>query len=186
MRANGWDPSPSGDANVERPRSAVPRGVWLLLGVAAALLLTTQLWGLSAFGSLPERVPTHYGPNGAPDAWAQRSPGAVFQGLWVGAGILSAFTVLIVFLDRMPQHYGTTQLTGERYARSTVAVRWFLGAMCLALAATLALATTSAWRGNAGSFPFEVLPVAIVAVVGVPWLIVAMGRDTAASPPGRE
>jgi hypothetical protein len=40
----------------------------LLLGIATAIALTGLLWP-----SLPERVPTHFGFSGAPDAWGAKS-----------------------------------------------------------------------------------------------------------------
>lgn len=70
------------------------RPLWLAYPVAAAILLGTQVYGLSIYPDLPETIPTHWGPSGAPDAFDAKSPGTVFGMLWVGLGM----TVLMAFL----------------------------------------------------------------------------------------
>lgn len=68
--------------------------LWLAYPVAAAILLGTQVYGLSLYPDLPDPIPTHWGPSGAPDAFDAKSPGTVFGMLWVGLGM----TALMAFL----------------------------------------------------------------------------------------
>lgn len=68
--------------------------LWLAYPVAAAILLGTQVYGLSLYADLPDPVPTHWGPSGAPDAFDAKSPGTVFGMLWIGLGL----TALMAFL----------------------------------------------------------------------------------------
>ncbi|WP_372697031.1 DUF1648 domain-containing protein [Arthrobacter sp. JSM 101049] len=68
--------------------------IWLTYPLAVVVLLGTQLYGLSIYAGLPETIPTHWGPSGAPDAFDAKSPGTVFGMLWIGIGM----TVLMAFL----------------------------------------------------------------------------------------
>lgn len=68
--------------------------IWLAYPLAVAVLLGTQVYGLSLYADLPDPVPTHWGPSGAPDAFDAKSPASVFGMLWIGLGM----TVLMAFL----------------------------------------------------------------------------------------
>jgi uncharacterized membrane protein len=63
---------------------------------AAALICLGFVWFYTAsrFGLMPERIPTHFGPGGAPDAWSVKSFGSVFMLLMIGTVVwLSMFLV---------------------------------------------------------------------------------------------
>lgn len=68
--------------------------LWLAYPLAAVILVGTQVYGLSLYAEMPDPVPTHWGPSGAPDAFDAKSPAAVFGMLWVGLGM----TLLMAFL----------------------------------------------------------------------------------------
>lgn len=72
--------------------------IWLTYLLALAILIGTQLYGLSLYAALPETIPTHWGASGAPDAFAAKSPSSVFSMLWIGAGgiVLMAFIAAVV------------------------------------------------------------------------------------------
>lgn len=77
-------------------RAARPRA-WLPFLVAVAVGVALLVWSALALPGLPERIPTHWGPDGAPDAWSDKSFGAVAAGPLIGLGT-AAFMALIAAL----------------------------------------------------------------------------------------
>lgn len=65
--------------------------------VTAVLGLALIAWVLLALPGLPERIPTHWGPDGTPDAWSDKSFGAVAAGPLIGLGT-AAFMALVAAL----------------------------------------------------------------------------------------
>ena len=61
---------------------------WLVLLVGAVFLVWACANGVSVYGRLPDRIPTHFGPSGAPNAWAAKGILSVFGLLIAGAALL--------------------------------------------------------------------------------------------------
>ncbi len=53
--------------------------------------------GAVLYPSLPQTIPTHWGPGGTPDAWSQKSFLSVFQMPLVSAGLWLLFVVMPLF-----------------------------------------------------------------------------------------
>mgnify|MGYP003601475054 CR=1 FL=1 len=163
----------------ERPRTPVPAGVWLLLALAWAVLIGTQLWGLMAYGSMPNPIATHFELDGTPDAYAPLSPFAAFGPLWIFGCVGALLTALVIWVDRMPQHFGSLQLRGEAYARSTRAGRWFISVLLLTISVLIAFSCLSSWFGGPTQwFAWTMVPTLAVVVIGIPWMIRYMGAAT--------
>ena len=60
----------------------------LLLLLGAAVLLLVFYQGLALYPRLPDRIPTHFGLTGEPDAWSAKIPLTAFGTLIVAAGLL--------------------------------------------------------------------------------------------------
>ncbi|MBD4578554.1 DUF1648 domain-containing protein, partial [Xanthomonas citri pv. citri] len=67
---------------------------WLPFLLAAVLCLALLGWALVALPGLPERVPTHWGVDGRPDAWEDTSFGTVAAGPLIGLG-MTGFLALV-------------------------------------------------------------------------------------------
>lgn len=67
-------------------------GVAMLVGVF--FLAWAWMDGISMYGKLPDRVPTHFGPSGAPDGWAAKSVFSVYGLLIMGAVMLVVMAVV--------------------------------------------------------------------------------------------
>jgi uncharacterized membrane protein len=52
-----------------------------------SLALATLAWAVWAYGSLPERIPLHFGIDGTPDRWGERSMGRWLLLPLVGVGV---------------------------------------------------------------------------------------------------
>jgi len=120
---------------------------WLLLYVAIAV--ATAIAVLVIWPSVPDRVATHTGLNGMPDAWADKGPGAVLPLLgsqWVLLGTF-ALTILIVRhakrqIDASDPEASREQ--GRRFRRISSALLLFGGA---ALGALMGVLTVSTFLG---------------------------------------
>lgn len=73
----------------------VRSGIALLVGLF--FLVWAYMDGISVYGRLPDRIPTHFGPGGAPDGWAGKGVFPVF-GLLIMGGVL---LVVMAFVSRL-------------------------------------------------------------------------------------
>ncbi len=96
MGENSGGDYPAG-VNLEALTAAVKvararAGVAIIVGV----FFLAWAWrdGISIYGKLPDRVPTHFGPGGAPDGWAAKSVFSVYGLLIMGAVTLVAMAVV--------------------------------------------------------------------------------------------
>lgn len=168
-----------GSGQSERPRTPVPGGVWLLIALAWAVLIGTQLWGLTVYGSMPDPIATHFELDGTPDAYSPLSPFSAFGPLWIFGGICALLTALVIWVDRLPQHFGSTQLQGGAYIRSTRAGRWFISALLLTVSLLIAFSSLASWLGGPTQwFAWTMIPTIAVVVIGIPWMIRYMGAGT--------
>lgn len=78
-----------------RPRIDMPASrldIWLDVASTVGLVLTVAIVALS-WGSLPERVPTHFGLSGAPNAWGSKNSILLFVVIpvviYFGLGLLT-------------------------------------------------------------------------------------------------
>ncbi len=71
----------------------------LFAGMAVLVLLLSWITTIWIFPSLPERLPTHFGPSGLPDAFGEKSWGTVF----VLPLLQAVISVVLWWLYRHPQ-----------------------------------------------------------------------------------
>jgi uncharacterized membrane protein len=84
----------------------MPRGIWLVLEIAGFCGLVA-IWAiaLASYGSLPERIPTHFGLSGEPDGYGGKGFLLVLVG--VQTLLYGLLSVVPCFPDRI-------QVLGER------------------------------------------------------------------------
>lgn len=154
--------------------------IWLTYLVGLAILVGTQLYGLGLYAGLPETIPTHWGPSGAPDAFADKSPGTVFGMLWVGAGmiVLLAFIAAVVPAmspaRRKRSEYGLVRREGM--IRGTIGA---LGSTSIALAAVFAGLALEGWlrpEHVGGWFAVFLAPILLVPIGWAMWRGSRWGR----------
>ncbi len=77
----------------------------IFLGLAWLVLLGTGIFALLQYGNLPDRIQTHFGLSGIPDAFNDKSVGAFFLPFFIGA-------VLTVGLSALYRHPRYTNIPG--------------------------------------------------------------------------
>ena len=149
-------------------RRARPKA-WLPFVVTAALGLALIAWALLALPGLPEQIPTHWGPNGSPDAWAGTSFGTVAQGALIGLGGtagLAAVAALVPALSPAPHdRSGWARVRGDGLHFGMVsALGWISLLILLAAAPT----TVHVLLGRTAGLPWWLMPLVFtVLMVGV-------------------
>lgn len=95
---------------MSRPIINVPKEPldWFLEGVAWIAVLAMFAYPFYHYGSLPDKIPTHFGPNGQPDAYGAK------RSIWA-LPIISLITFLIfIVLNRKPHIFNyPTKITEE-------------------------------------------------------------------------
>ena len=69
-------------------------------------------YGATIYESLPDPVPTHWGPGGSPDDWSPKSFGSVFFAPLVGAGVC-IFLALVTAAHRTAHYQGIRPTEAE-------------------------------------------------------------------------
>ena len=65
--------------------------VWIVDGLCGALLIGITIWVACRYGSLPDRIPIHYGADGVVDGYGAKSMIWVLVAMaWIEVGIMSA------------------------------------------------------------------------------------------------
>lgn len=150
----------------ERPKFQIPLQPMDYVLEVLAILGLIFLFGSSAFyySELPEQIPTHFGPNGAPDGFGSKTT------LWllpvIGLLIYSFMTVI----NRRPEGFNyLVKITPENAERQyTLATRMVrrLKTFVVLLFAYLAWRTISIANGEADSLHWWLLPVVMGATLG--------------------
>lgn len=120
---------------------------WLPHWIAALLVAAFYSYGASVYGSLPDPVPTHWGPNGTPDSWEAKSFGSVFLPLNVAAGMCLFLALAAAAVPAMtPQESQASpweECRREGSIRGTVLA---VGMCSLAVTGIIGALTVAGWR----------------------------------------
>ncbi|WP_443346954.1 DUF1648 domain-containing protein [Arthrobacter rhombi] len=148
-------------------------GIWLTYLVGLLILLATQLYGLSLYAGLPETVPTHWGPSGAPDAFADKSPGAVFGMLWIGAGVIVVLAFIAAVVPAMsPARSRASEYRRVRREGMIRGTMNALGVASIALAAVFSSLALQGWlrpEHVGGWFAVFLAPILLVPIGWAMW-----------------
>ncbi|WP_115686132.1 DUF5808 domain-containing protein [Corynebacterium senegalense] len=102
-RAEGWfDGVPTAvTGSVSSAREPRDRRVpWVCVAAALAVIAASALYRWWRFDDIPERFPTHFGPDFQPDAFADKTPLAVFQGSLFALALQLVMAVSVAALTR--------------------------------------------------------------------------------------
>lgn len=148
---------------------------WLNVGVVVGLWIAS-IW---AWPHLPDPIPTHFGLDGRPDAWA--SP-TLLRWMLVPTVALVAFAGFIALgrlAARSPRHVkllGGLRLSdvdAEHRPRVLAAFQGFLDLLATEMLAILALVQWAAWKGAMGeSAQGLLLAVLMLSLIASPFLLV--------------
>jgi uncharacterized membrane protein len=127
------------EVEVSSEPERLPWFMWLWPGPFVALAATAA-YLRSNWDRIPERFPTHWGINGQPDGWTQRTFGGVYGSLILGAQIVALVSVIA-----LAGWYGARR-SSLRPAIAGIAIAAEYSITCLIVAAALApLVSTPLW-----------------------------------------
>ncbi len=142
-----------------------------LNGIGVVLLLVLIAVPILIYGDLPEEIPTHFGANGKPDDFNQKSHIFVLPCV-----ILLLFTGLF-WLAYQPHLYNytvkITEENAERQYRNASRMMRFLNLSVLVLFAYIEASTISTALGYSEGLSAWFLPVILVLMVGLPIYFIA-------------
>ena len=157
-----------------RPVLSIPRSVGeVLLEVAAAAGLALMIGGLASFwGSIPDRVPLHFGITGAPDRWG--SKGELLILLAVSLALYTGLT----FISRIPHHFNypwqiTEANAREQYRLSRLLVTG-LKAIVVWMFTSILWGTVEVALGRRDGLDVFALPVSLLLIFG--WMGLQLAR----------
>lgn len=153
------------DVDAERTALRRLRWPWPPFVLAALLGLGVLGWTVTALPGLPDQVPTHWGLDGRPDAWAEKSFGTVGGGAVVALGMTLLFAFLAALLPAMSPVPATA--TPWRRIRQAGVVRGSqagLGWSCLLVSLVLLPTTVEVLADGAWHAPWWLMPLALTAL----------------------
>jgi uncharacterized membrane protein len=142
---------------------------------SAAVLLLMAAGLFATWGSLPERVPMHFGWSGAPNGWG--SPASLGFVFFVAIPV----NVLLFGIQRIPESYNIPFEVTEQNARDMYTVMRRM-VIVLQLMLNLVFATSLLFcvlvaTGGLSGLPFWFVPVVVAAPLGVTaWGVLAARR----------
>jgi uncharacterized membrane protein len=120
--------------------------VWLLHVFALLLSAFCFGYGVVVYDSLPDPLPTHWGPGGIPDDWSPKSFGSVFFGPLMGAGLSILLALITAAVSRIAPPAEDASpwklYVREGVNRGTVAA---LGSTSILLAALFGFFAVAGW-----------------------------------------
>jgi len=182
----------AGEPAPEAPLAGAPLGssVLPLIAMAAALALggAALLYGIAQYPTLPERIPVHFGGNGLPDGWDDRSPGAALALPLMGI-VLGGFTALFAWLiahGRRSLRDTTDPAAVEAQDRFRLATARFLAAISVAVTGLMSwmgfrqIEVARGARQGLGAAPLVGgLGLAVLSLFGVVYLLARYGQGGA-------
>ena len=104
------------------------RLVCLVDGLCAVLLVGCTIWVACRYGSLPDRIPVHYGADGVIDGYGSKST------IWMLIAIMWTVFGLMSAVELSPKHWNTVvKITKENHVR-VLSLTWhFMSTTKLAL-----------------------------------------------------
>jgi uncharacterized membrane protein len=171
---HGVDAASVQEAEILRRKVELPGG-WTLQAGPFAALAGAALYLRSRWAELPERFPVHWGFDGRPNGWANRSLAGVFGPLIIAA-VIAAGMVLVAWLrQRQPRTAGDAHAPAAAERRFRLAMLWAMLAseyllvlVCIWLSLLpLAAAAPGGLAGPPRIAPFVALILSFVVIVTI-------------------
>lgn len=140
--------------------------VWIVDCVCAMLLIGCTIWVACRYGSLPDRIPIHYGANGVVDGYGSKSMiWAVIAIMWAVVGIVSA-------VEQFPRLWNTVfERTKENQCRLLPLTWHFMSTTKLAISSMFAYVVVMCVRGGNLSPLFHPLVLTALCANSLYWII---------------
>ena len=134
--------------------------------ICAILLIGCTIWVACRYGSLPDRIATHYGANGGIDGYGNKSAiWWVIAIMWVVVGIMSV-------VEQFPRLWNTGfKLTKENHSR-LLALTWhFISTTKLVISVMFAYIVIMCVRGENLSPLFLPIALTVLGANSLYWII---------------
>ena len=96
------------------------RLVWFVDGLCVVLLVGCTIWAACRYGSLPDRIPVHYGANGVIDGYGSKGT------IWMLIAIMWTVIGLMSAVEQFPKHWNAVvRITKENHVR-VLSLTWHL------------------------------------------------------------
>lgn len=169
-------PGPSDDAVPAAERAELRRRAltaWLPLLAAVVLNAAMLVWVAAALPGLPDTVPTHWGPNGQPDAWEPTTFGSVAFSPLMNLGTAAFLALIAAAMPLLaPAPPGQTPWRRVRQAGVTRGVRQGVGWIPLIMSLLTLPAVVSVLRGGDGGTPWWMGP--LIVTLLIPGILAAL------------
>lgn len=177
---HGMDPAAVREAESMRRRVDLPGG-WTLQAGPFAALAGAALYLRSRWAELPERFPIHWGFDGRPNGWANRSPAGVFGPLLIAAAVAGSMALFSSLLrrDRNTRGAAAGAAAERRFRR---AVLWSLLAteyLVVLVSIQVSLLPLAAAAAGGAAGPPRIAPfvaLILIFVVTVTIILARLGR----------
>lgn len=87
--------------------------------IPLVLIVIAFYLAISKYASLPDRIPTHFGPTGSPDEWGSKASVFIFPAIGTGVYVLLTSLNFLLALSKDPKRF--VNLPKERLDRLTPA-----------------------------------------------------------------
>lgn len=143
------------------------RKVWAVFLLPLAVTGIFFAVGASRYAAMPDVIPTHWGPDGTPDAYSDKSFWSVFGPLLIGPGA-AIFFAFIAFATSalVPESPTPTRWRSYQREGSYRANVLLLGLVATLIALLIGTVCVAAWNGVSSFAPWPVA-VFVVVVLGI-------------------
>ncbi|MDA8344015.1 MAG: DUF5808 domain-containing protein [Thermaerobacter sp.] len=152
------------DTNARIAPRRYPTG---LLLIAIAVILITAAIGVARYPQLPTILATHFGQNGQPNGWMQKTPLSAFLLIWMQIGLTAIFAVIgyVLLQTRQELDPSAPEASAARHQAFQIAMVRVLLVLGILMNATFLLSSLQIWGiklfGNGPRAVIVVLPVLI-------------------------
>lgn len=146
---------------------------WFPFLLTLLALTVLVVWGVRIYDDLPETIPTHWGPGGVPDAWAEKSLGTVFMPQLIAAGATALMAVLALVIPALmnppkdPSAWKRYRLEGAE--RATVAVLGWISLLTVLLVGYLGVQGWTTPQAVSFRWPLAVYLVLVFVMIFLPY-----------------
>lgn len=148
------------------PRRAKLPGGWLLQATPYAMLLLAGAYVSAHWDQIPQNFPVHWGIDGRPNGWSERTPMGVYGPMFFGLGLVALMSLLSYGISHAARRIpaGATETDSidpaHRVALVLTGVEFFIAAM-FSLVVLLPL------TGSPGVAPILILALGMVVCIAI-------------------
>ncbi|HTR48208.1 MAG TPA: DUF5808 domain-containing protein [Verrucomicrobiae bacterium] len=142
------------------PRTTQLPGGWIVQVGPFAILIVTAAYLWLHWSQIPNRFPVHWGVDGMPNGWSERTPGGVFGPLLFAVAMVTGISIIaygvLHLARRVPLPAGVSATDpAQRIALFLIAVEFFLSGV-------FSLVALLPFTGSPGAAPIVILALAML------------------------